>query len=107
MRHKRLLSTLIFLGIIASLTVFYAAPKYQFIPKLLFMGVLIALGVWHYIHKNLMPSLAYAGGTLLIGLTLPNSRVLKDIEVIGLLMAWGAAAYFIRRAKAADLDSDR
>jgi TctA family transporter len=96
MHYKKLWWTCLYLTIVVSVVMFFLVPKYEFIPKLLYLVIAVGFAVWHFVHRNLRAAIVCAFGALFVLMTMPNSRLLKTTELV-LLAAACTAAYVVSK----------
>jgi hypothetical protein len=94
MDYKKLWWTCLYLTIVVSVIMFFLVPKYEFIPKLLYLAIAVGFAVWHVVQRNMRSAIVCGFGALFVLMTMPNSRLLKNTELI-LLAAGCTVAYVV------------
>lgn len=99
MDRKKTLATALFSVLFISVAIFFVFPKYQFVSKLLYLAIIAGYGTWHFLNRNIKATAICACGAAVLLLTLPNSQVFRDIELILIILGFGAVSFLLRRAK--------
>ncbi len=55
MDYKKLWWTCLYLTIVVSVIMFFLVPKYEFIPKLLYLAIAVGFAVWHVVQRMNQP----------------------------------------------------
>jgi hypothetical protein len=98
-KNKPLVSTLIYMLLICSALLFFLAPRQEYLPKLVYVAILVGYGLAQYRRANMRAVVACAIGTVFLLLTLPGSRMVAGVEVFLILVGWGVALYSIKKSK--------
>ncbi len=96
MDYKKLWWTCIYLTIVVSVIMFFLVQKYEFIPKLLYLIIVVGFAVWHFVRRNRRAAMMCAFGALCVLMTMPNSQLLRNTELI-LLAAACTVAYVVSK----------
>jgi hypothetical protein len=99
MNRKRILGNVMVFVLILSAIMFFSFPKMEFIPKLFYLALLLGLTVWYFLQRNIKATVTCLIGTAFVILTLPNLKLLKDIEIILIFATWGLGAVIYKRIK--------
>jgi type III secretory pathway component EscU len=99
MKNKTLVSTLLYMALIGSVLLFFMAPSQEYLPKLVYIAILVVYGLAQYRRANMRAMVACGIGTAFLLLTLPGSRIVAGVEVFLILVGWVVAMHAFKKSK--------
>jgi uncharacterized membrane protein YccC len=99
MKNKTMVSTLLYTALIGSVLLFFLAPSQEYLPKLVYIAILVGYGIAQYRRANMRAVVACGIGTVFLLFTLPGSKIVAGVEVFLILVGWVVAMHAVKKSK--------